>query len=184
MDPSPERINAVEQLENAVGMLRQSMDVRLIPPGGMSIVYAIRGARDPHGVAGVTGRITGPDDKPRAGGPVAFGADETGARIVLTAMKFDPVVRAVAVIRFSPGLITVLEKMFLECCSFDRVREPPGLITMDWGVSSCCRDGVPDVIFDRGAPGKEGLIRLFGENPDAVANNIIILSNRILNIEI
>ena len=50
---------------------------------------------------------------------------------------------------------------------------------MDWGVSSCCRDGVPDVIFDRGAPGKEGLIRLFGENPDAVANNIIICSNRI-----
>ena len=72
MDPSPERINAVEQSENAVGMLRQSMDVRSIPPGGMSIVYAIRGARDPHGVAGVTGRIT-VDDKPRAGGPVCSG---------------------------------------------------------------------------------------------------------------
>ena len=63
----------------------------------------------------------------RAPGGRCVRVDETGARIGLTAMKFDPVVRAVAVIRFSPGLITVLEKMFLECCSFDRMREPPGL---------------------------------------------------------
>ena len=46
------------------------------------------------------------------------------------------------------------------------------------------RDDVPDVIFDNGTANKEGFVRILGENPDAVANNIIILSNRILNIEI
>jgi thiamine-phosphate diphosphorylase len=184
MDTSPERAAVLEQLESAVSQLVGPTDPRLIPSDGLRIVYAIRGARDPGGIAGVSGGITYGGGSLSRGGPVAFGADETGARIVLTAMKFDPVVRAVAVLRYSPEVLTVLGQMFLECCSFDRVREPPGISTMDFGVASCCRDGVPDVIFDRGAPGKEPLVRLFGENPDAVANNIIILSNRILNIEI
>ena len=184
MDPSQERAIVIERLDVAAHQLRQSMDSRLIPAGGLRIVYAIRGARDPGGVAGVPGGISVTGDKTRVAGPAVFGADDTGARIILTAMKFDPVIRSAAVLRFYPGVLGVLEQMFLECCSFDRVREPAGLATMDWGVASCCRYGVPDVIFDRGAPGKEGLARLFGENPDAVANNIIILSNRILNIEL
>ena len=52
MDPSQERANTVERLETAVLLLQQSIDPRLIPPGGLSMVYAIRGARDPGGVAG------------------------------------------------------------------------------------------------------------------------------------
>ncbi|HQN92356.1 MAG TPA: thiamine-phosphate synthase family protein, partial [Methanoculleus sp.] len=42
-----------------------------------------------------------------------------------------------------------------------------------------CRGGVPDVIYDRGAVGKEPMIRLFGEDPVTVAQNILKLSNRI-----
>jgi predicted fused transcriptional regulator/phosphomethylpyrimidine kinase len=184
MNPSPERAGVIERLERAKVQLQDSIDRRLIPSSGLCMVYAIRGARDPGGVAGMTCRITRDRDNRFCCSPVSFGIDETGARIILTAMKSDPVVRSVAILHFTPSIIEVLGKMFLECCSFDRLREPAGLSTMDWGVASCCRDGVPDVIFDTGTPDQEGLVRLFGENPDAVANNIIILSNRILNIEI
>jgi predicted fused transcriptional regulator/phosphomethylpyrimidine kinase len=184
MDPAQERAIVIERLETALVQLQPLLDFRLIPSGGLSFVYGMRGARDTGGIAGVSGGVTCDGDKKLSGGPVGFGTDENGARIVLTAMKFDPVVRSAAVLRYSPGLMTILGQMFLECRSFDRVREPPCISTMDFGVASCCRDGVPDVIFDLGAPGKEALVRLFGENPDAVANNIIILSNRILNIEI
>ena len=154
MDPSQERICVIERLETAVLQLKKSLDPRLIPSGGLCMVYAIRGARDPGGVAGIAGRITCTGEKTFSCGPVAFGADETGAKTLLTAMKFDPAVRSVGIVRFSPLAVAVLEKMFLECCSFDRTREPAGISTMDWGVASCCRDGVPDVIFDRGAPGR------------------------------
>jgi predicted fused transcriptional regulator/phosphomethylpyrimidine kinase len=38
---------------------------------------------------------------------------------------------------------------------------------------------VPDVMYDRGRDKKPALMHLFGEDPVDVANNIIILSNRI-----
>jgi hydroxymethylpyrimidine/phosphomethylpyrimidine kinase len=50
---------------------------------------------------------------------------------------------------------------------------------MDWGIASCCEEGVPDVIFRKGAGAKESRIIMFGESPADVANNIIICSNRI-----
>jgi hydroxymethylpyrimidine/phosphomethylpyrimidine kinase len=55
---------------------------------------------------------------------------------------------------------------------------------MDWGVASCCKDGVPDVCYDSGGAGKEGIIRFFAEDPVDVSNNIIMISNRIINIEL
>jgi len=115
----------------------------------------------------------------RAVGPVAFGASDHVARIVLTAMKFDPDVRCAANIRYTPGLVEACEEMLLSVCSFDRESQPPGVKTMDWGVASCCRDGVPDVIYDRGAVGKEAMIRILGEEPGVVVNNILKLSARI-----
>jgi predicted fused transcriptional regulator/phosphomethylpyrimidine kinase len=184
MDPESERTVVLEQLEHAVQRLEEPMDRRLIPAGGAKVVYAIRGARDKDNIAGIRGGIVDMGGVARAAGPCAFGADESGAKIVLTAMKFDPSMRSCAIIRFSPAVRKSLEQMFLEICSFDRSREPPGIATMDWGVASCCRDGVPDVVFDRGAPGREGIVRLFGEKPDDVVNNIIILSNRIMNVEL
>jgi predicted fused transcriptional regulator/phosphomethylpyrimidine kinase len=101
------------------------------------------------------------------------------ARIVLTVMKFDPAIRSAANIRYSPEIITVLEDLFLEMCSFDRGQEPPGTKTMDWGVAFCCKNGVPDIIFDRGAVGKEPMVRVIAENPAEVAGIIGRISTRI-----
>jgi predicted fused transcriptional regulator/phosphomethylpyrimidine kinase len=43
---------------------------------------------------------------------------------------------------------------------------------------------VPDVIYNRGTAKKEPLLRIFAEKPAGVANNIIMLSNRIICIEL
>ena len=183
-DPAQERSEVLEQLNDVVVLLERSMDARLIPAQGANIAYAINGARDKNGVAAVPGGIVSAGAVARASGPCAFGADESIARIVLTAMKFDPVMRSAAILRYSSRVIPVLEDMFLECRSFDPGGEPPGVSTMDWGVASCCRDGVPDVIYDRGTLESEPRIRLFGEDSLDVSNNIIMLSNRIIRIEL
>jgi len=175
-----ERTAVLEELCRAVKRV-ESIDKRLIPQSGVRVVYAIRGARDAGGVAGIKDGITG---KSVESPDCTFGADPAGATIILTVMKFEPGIRSAATLKFSKAVMDTLDDMFLESCSFDRTREPPGIMTMDWGVASCCKKGVPDVVFDRGAPGKEGLIRLFGEKPDGVVNNIIILSNRIMNVEL
>jgi predicted fused transcriptional regulator/phosphomethylpyrimidine kinase len=183
-DPNRERSDVLERLEQATALLEQSLDVRIIPAKGTNLAYAIRGARDKNDIAAVQGGIINENGKPRAAGLCAFGGDEDTVRLVLTAMKFDPLMRSAATLRFSKNTLRVIESLLLECTSFDRTQEPRGISTMDWGVASCCKEGVPDVCYDYGGTGKEAIIRILGENPIDVTNNIIMISNRIINIEL
>lgn len=179
MDPFQERREVLGQLENAVALLVRSMSPQFILPGGAQVGYAIRGARDKSGIAAVEGRISGTAGKAQAGGPCSFGTDEEIARIILTVMKFDPGRRSAALLRFSDRALKVLdEDLFLECVPCDATA-PQGITTMDWGIASCCRREVPDVIYPRGGKNKDATLILLGEGPADVANNIIICSNRI-----
>jgi thiamine-phosphate diphosphorylase len=161
-NPDQERSDALEKLKMAAAILEQSMDVRLLPADGTKLGYAIRGARDKEGVAAVQGGITSKNGKPRLAGPCAFGVDEDISRMILTTMKFDPRIRSAATLRFSGKLLGIIESLLLECSSFDPASGQHGISTMDWGVASCCKKGVPDVCFDTGGKGKEAIIRLFG----------------------
>lgn len=180
MDPVHERNETLARLAQAVDTLCPSMSIQLIPPQGAQIGYAIRGARDRNGVAAVEGRIFARDGKPGTGGPCSFGCDEEIARDLITVMRFDPRRKCAALIRFSNRALRVFEDdMFLECASFVAKQVPGGISTMDWGIASCCREEVPDVIFPRGVPPEGGLMLILGEDPTDVVNNIIICSNRI-----
>lgn len=174
-----ERARIVDRVEEAVTLLVERMDARLIPEVGMNIVYALPDARGKGDVAGVLGRIIRLGDAVHPAGGIAFGASNHVARIIITVMRFDPNIRSAANIRFSDAILTELDNLLFEVCSFDRESEPPGVQTMDWGVASCCKEGVPDAIYDRGAAGKEPMIRILAEDPVTAAQNILKLSNRI-----
>ena len=177
-----ERELVTKKLTYAVSILCDGMDPSLIPEVGMNIVYALPDARDPSEVAGVEGRIVRLRDRIQPVGEVAFGASDHIARIVLTSMRFDPVVRSAANIRFSEEVVSALRDQVPDVASFDRLNEPEGVKSMDWGVASCCSEGeVPDVIYDHGSIGKEPMIRILGEDPVEVAHNIIMLSGCIRN---
>ncbi len=156
------------------------MAAGLVTRTGSEIAYALNGAREPGQVAGVQGRIVRVGDRVHATGDIAFGAAGEVAGIVLTAMRFDPSIRSAATVRCSSEVLSAMEEMFLEICSFNREKEPAGIKTMDWGVASCCREGVPEVIYDRGAVGKEAMVRFMGQEPLEIANKIIMLSTRIV----
>ena len=174
-----DRARVIERMNEAMMLLTERMDARLIPETGMNIAYALPDARSKDDVAAVPGGIVGHADRVHPAGDIAFGADAYVARIVITAMRFDPAIRSAATISFSEAVLIEMENLLFEICSFDPEKEPPGVQTMDWGVASCCREGVPDVIYDRGAAGKEPTIRLLGEDPVTVARNLLKLSNRI-----
>jgi predicted fused transcriptional regulator/phosphomethylpyrimidine kinase len=180
MDPAHERNITLSTLQAAVAQLEGSVNARLVPPEGLLFGFALRGARDKSGVAAVDGGIKNRAGGLAAAGPCAFGTDEPVVRIILTAMKFDPVIRSAALLQFSDRALDILENdLFLECVPLNAAPENPGISTMDWGIASCCKEGVPDVIYQKGAGAKESRIVLFGEGPADVANNIIICSNRI-----
>jgi len=180
MDPAHERNTALATLRAAAIPLEQSLNIRLIPPEGISFGFAIRGARDTGGVAAVNGGIKNSGGGPAIAGPCAFGTDEPVARVILTAMKFDPVMRSAAILQFSDRALGIFKNdLFLECAFLEVSSKNPGISTMDWGIASCCKEGIPDVIIRKGVTAKESRIVLFGESPADVANNIIICSNRI-----
>ncbi|WP_048148842.1 thiamine-phosphate synthase family protein [Methanolacinia paynteri] len=167
-------------VQKAVGKISEYMNSKLIPEVGMNIGFAIPDATSVSDVAAVEGRIVRKGDAVFPVGDVKMGASDHVARIIITAMKYDPEMRAAANVRYSDAILKVLEDMPLEIRSFDRGREPAGVSTMDWGVASCCsEDDVPDVIYDMGAVGKEPMIRILGEDPASVVNNILMLSERI-----
>jgi thiamine-phosphate diphosphorylase len=184
ISPEQQRNDALTRLSRAVVLLEESMDSRLVAGAGSNIGYAITGARDSTGVAAVAGGLVVQKNAVRATGACGFGTDAEIARIVLTATKFDPEMRCAATIRHSDAVRHMLNEMFLECATIDRRVQAPGVNTMDWGVASCCREGVPEVIVDPGPRKESAVIHLFGENPAVVAGNIIMLSNRIIRIEL
>jgi thiamine-phosphate diphosphorylase len=183
-DPTQERTDTLEKLAGAVELLIRSLDVRLIPINGVMFGYAIQGARDKNGIAAVTGGIITKNNNPHRAGPVDFGVDEDIARVILTVMKFDPHIRSAATLHYSRNLQKSMESLLLECASINAVAGSPGINTMDWGVASCCREGVPDVCFPYNVRGNESTAILFGEDPIDVTNNIIMISNRIIGIEL
>jgi len=180
MDPAQERHNTLSTLEAATIQMEQSLNVRLIPPEGISFGYALRGARDAAGIAAVRGGIKSDAGGRATAGPCTFDTDEPVVRVILTLIKFDPVMRSAAILQFSDRALSFFENdRFLECAPLDATTRNQGLNTMDWGIASCCEDGVPDVIFRKRASIKDSHIILIGEKPADVANNIIICSNRI-----
>lgn len=180
MDPAHERNLTLAMLQAAVVQLEQSVNARLVPREGISFGFALRGARDGGGVAAVN---TGSRSTAKEGGPAcacAFGTGEPVVRMILTAMKFDPVMRSAALLQFSDRAIQVFENdLFLECALLGDPANNPGISTMDWGIASCFKDGLPDMIYRKGASAAASRIVLFGEGPADVVNNIIICSNRI-----
>ncbi|MBN2734695.1 MAG: phosphomethylpyrimidine kinase [Methanomicrobiaceae archaeon] len=177
-----EKEKVVRELASATEKLKQLMPVSFIPDAGMNIVYAIPNARLSSDIAAINGRIKRIKNEICQTGEINFGADSDIAGIVLTAMKFDSDIRSAAIIRFSEQIILKAEDLLMEVRSFNREKEPAGISTMDWGVAFCCEeDDVPDIIYDRGAQGKEPLIRILGVDPLTIVNNIIMIAERINN---
>ena len=115
-------------------------------------------------------------------GPAAFGqAGDLGASL-LTALRFDPAIRSAAMVPCSPLILEVAERVLLDVAGYDRRKAPPGISTMDWGTAFCCREGVPDLVYDRSAD--PFMVMIFAEGPMDVVDEIIMLSRRSTNIEL
>jgi len=153
----------------------------LLPEVGSNIAMALPGARRASDVVGLSGRIVRAGGRPRLTGYPELGGSEHVANIVLTAMRHDSRIRAGLNIRFSDEILRTCCKSGLRVVGFDRSREPRGVKTMVWGTEQAIKKvgGVPDVIFDRGAHGKEAMVRLLGRSPMEVAGIALRIAKNI-----
>jgi thiamine-phosphate diphosphorylase len=170
----------LSELSSALSNLSRFVSPAFIPGSCGDIAFAKAVARDRNDVASIKGGITACEGLLVAGDPV-FGEGGYTAKVLLTAMKFDPLMRSTGIIRCTPELVRKIDELFFESCCFNPDKEPEGISTMDWGVASCCRRGVPDVVYSTGSARREPIARFFGEDPGEVVNNIIMVTGRIID---
>jgi hydroxymethylpyrimidine/phosphomethylpyrimidine kinase len=167
-----EKGRALEEVWAAAKLLvAEPRFAKLLPEVGSNIVMALPGARRISDIVGLSGRIVRVGGRPKLTGYPELGGSEHVANIVLTAMRHDSKIRAGLNIRFSDEILRSCRKLGLRVVGFDRSKEPRSVKTMIWGTEQAIKKAgrVPDVIFDRGAPGKEAMIRLLGASPIEVA---------------
>jgi hydroxymethylpyrimidine/phosphomethylpyrimidine kinase len=164
-----------EDLKEAVSIISSSVYfARMIPQVGCNIAMALPDAKGTEDVAAVAGRIVKLKDSPRAVGDIGFGVSGHVARIALAAMEHDGKLRAAMNMKYSDEIISICKGMGLKVASFERAQEPENAIIThkgEWGTSDAIRKHgcVPDIIFDRGAVGKEPMIRILGRSATEVA---------------
>ncbi|CAD6491498.1 MAG: Bifunctional thiamine biosynthesis protein ThiDN [Candidatus Argoarchaeum ethanivorans] len=173
------RFNVLQNLSYAVKELQECSEcVLLLPEVGCNIAMAIREASTQDDVAAVEGRIVRLRDKMHLTGCIGFGASRHVARIIISALRFNPVLRAAMNIRFTPEILDACNKLKLNTVSFSREDEPPLTKTMDWGTAYAFLHAAeaPDVIYDEGGVGKEAMIRLLGTDALSVAKKATLIA--------
>lgn len=168
-----ERYRVIEELQYAVTRFMKLDGWRnLIPEVGTNLAYSIPLPESTGDIAGIEGRI-------RKNGPVGcvrFGASDHLARLILDAVKIDQDVRAVMNIRFDERLLTAILNCGYHTVEIKREEstEKKEGTTMQWIIRKIRSEygKIPDAVYDRGFPGKEAMIRIFGENPDDVLDKI------------
>ncbi len=165
-----ERYRVIRDVEAAVEIVLENEDVVYdhVPEVGMNIAMSLPApyvsSRDD--IAAVAGRIVRSMGSLRAG-PVRFGASSHMARLVMAALKYDPRKRAALNVAYSSEVVEALKSLGLSIVYVPREEEPLEVAmkegaSLPWSLKYAVEKAgrVPDVIYDKGAVGKEPMIRI------------------------
>ena len=175
-----ERYRVIQDLKRAVEVLQENKIGHLIPEVSSNLGYALPQAEGIGDVAAFPGRIVRFKDSMATHSGPEFGASQHVANIILTVMKFDPEYCSAMNIRYSKENVEKLKGKGFLIGHFDR-RFEPKLVkqregsSLEWGVGEVLKKmkRVPDFICDKGAVGKEPMIRVLGRNPMDVVTKIL-----------
>ena len=156
----------------------------LVPEVGMNVVGATPYSETVGEVAAVEGRITRTLSGARPNRGVRFGASSHVGRFLLSARERDPELRFAANCRFDDDVEAALETLEIDAVEVSRDAEPApdeeGR-TMSWAARQGFEvaDGTPDAIFDRGALGKEPMLRLLSVKSETLEQTVADLVDEV-----
>ena len=167
----------IENVKMALDMLSSSECFGiLIPEVRSNLVMARENPRGMEDVVAVPGRITEFRGRAFACREPEFGASSHMARFIIALNRHFPWKRSALNIKFDESIIDICGDHGMVVSSYDRSREPPEVReveggTIPWGVEEAIRnsESPPDVIYHRGAWGKEPMIVLTGGDAVEVA---------------
>jgi len=187
---SEERVEVIKQIKeiyNFISKLKKFS--KLIPEVRMNISGALPNATLKEDIAGIEGRITIINGYPQASGEIKFGVSNHTARLILSAKEFDNSINYVINLKYNPNWIDLIQQNTdLELQEIIREDQPEKIknqefSTMQWLIkeSMANKGKIPDIIWDKGAIGKEPIIRLFGKDSKDMVKKLQKIVNIINN---
>jgi hydroxymethylpyrimidine kinase/phosphomethylpyrimidine kinase len=165
-----------EAVADVVARFEERDVAPLVPEVGMNVVGATPYAEVASECAAVEGRITRTLDGARASRGVRFGASSHVARFLLATREFDADLRFAVNCRFDADVEAALAALDGPVTEYDRDAQPaaveaPEGQTMGWGARQAfeAADGTPVAVVDRGAVGKEPIVKLLAADAEALA---------------
>jgi len=174
----------------ALAMLERSRDfAALVPEVRVNLAYALPKAKTSRQVAAVDGRITVVRGFPRASGPLAWGASDHMARLILEARKYSHDINAGINFKCDAGIINVVRQYASErgivLGWIDRTEEPPDIAgrdrsSMPWKVKQLIRTcgTVPRLFYEGEGWGKEPLFVALGKDAIEVVTTALEIARR------
>jgi hydroxymethylpyrimidine/phosphomethylpyrimidine kinase len=175
----------------AISMLERSAEfAHLVPEVKVNLVYAPPDAGSPKEVAGVAGRITVVNGRPKAAGLPQLGASDHMARLVFEARSYDPNIAAGINFKCDEYIISVVRDYCREkSISFgwiDRTHEPPESAQEDghsipWKMAYLIKTygHLPRIFYEGPALSKEPLFVALGKEATEVAGIALEIAARI-----
>jgi len=175
-----ERLDLYQRVSQAVDVLKREKIGRLIPEVQSNLGVGLEGARTHQDVIGFSGRIIKHGDDIVTLSAPQFGGSKHVANIVLTAMRYDPAMRAVMNIRYTPELLEICQRLKFKTGTFNRADEPKKVrqkegSSLEWGTDYAIRQCgfVPDIVYDVGGMGKEEMIRVLAEDVETLVAKVL-----------
>lgn len=113
----------------------------------------------------------------------SFGADSDSAKIIKSAQEFDETVRACIHLKLTEKTADHCDQAGFSVYSFNRADESRDCDeSKDFGTTMIISENgelVPDMIYESGGFGKEGVIRVFGTDAVDAANKILMICGEI-----
>jgi hydroxymethylpyrimidine/phosphomethylpyrimidine kinase len=185
---SEEELNVVNQIKEIYNFITRFKNFsKLIPEVRTNISGALPNASNKEEIAGIEGRITIVDGYPKASGGIKFGASDHTARLLLSAKKYESSINFVINLRYKEKYINEIQtKTDLISYEFLRETQPDKVLmkehsTMQWLIKESIDKygNIPDIIWDKGAVGKEPIIRVFAKNSKEMIQKLEKIMNLI-----
>ena len=172
----------IETATMLIDRLQRSGIDPIVPEVGMNIGIALPHAEIPQEIVAIDGRLVRTSEGIVQAGPVRLGGSGHVARYLLAVREHVPAYRAVANVRFTEAIEEAMEALGWETHEIDREDQPTAVAereggTMGWVAATVYGEGAaPAAVFDRGAPGKEAMVRVVTTNPIELGDRLIALA--------
>ena len=150
---------------------------KFIPECQTNFVFSKNKPKNIKNVLGISGRLVKSGNNVIQAGDLVFGGSQHVATALIEVSKKFPEIRSAINIKYEPKLITKAKKRKMSVLTYNRKKESKNSklkenSSISWGVSSCLKSEMPDIIYHKGDLGKEPMIIVFGNTPTEVVKKI------------